>query len=93
MPMTKVKTAKTDKAQKLAKANKAATTQKVVSRRELKYIYPRGMTDPLKRKAYRQKIRNAANKMELAISKLKGEEKRVMKAKLDAHQDKHMRLA
>ena len=87
---TKAKTAKPAQKRKLAKANTAATTQKVVSRRELKYIYPKGMTDTLKRKAYRQKIRNASNKMKLAMTKLKGEEKRTKKIELDKYLAKHL---
>ena len=81
----KAKTVSASSKKKLTKANTAATTQKVVSRRELKYIYPKGMTDTLKRKAFRQKHRDAANKMELAISKLKGQEKKEKKVELDKY--------
>jgi len=66
----------------LATANKATTLQKVVSRRELKYIYPKGMTDPLKRKSFRQKIRNRINRLELQVSKLRGEARKEKKGEL-----------
>ena len=65
-------------------ANTAAVTQKVIVNRVLKYKYPKGCTDTLARKTFRQKTRNALRKMERELSKLHGEEKRTLKEKLDA---------
>jgi len=78
------------KRQKITEANKAATVQKVVTRRELKYQYPKGMTDTLKRKAYRQKVRNTIYKMQRELNKLKGEEKTTKKVELDAFKAQHL---
>ena len=70
--------------EELESANKAAVTQKVIVNRVLKYKYPKGCTDTLSRKTFRQKTRNALRKMERELSKLHGEEKQTAKAKLDA---------
>ena len=90
MPMTSKKTAKPAKAQKLAKANTNTITQKVVIKRKLKYVYPKGMTDTLKRKAYRQKVRNGLRKLERDFGKLKGEEKKAKKIELADFLEKHL---
>ena len=57
---------------KLDKVNEAKVVKEVISKRELKWIYPESVNDPLKRKAFRQKMRNKIRKMEKAIEKLKG---------------------
>jgi len=70
--------------------NKDATTQKVVINRKLKYIYPKGCIDTLKRKAYRQQVRNKIRGMEAEISKLRGEDRRILKAKLEEYAKEHL---
>lgn len=88
--MTPKKTAKPVKKQKLAKANTNTITQKVVIKRKLKYVYPKGMTDTLKRKAFRQQIRNGLRKLERDFAKLKGEEKKAKKIELADFLEKHL---
>jgi len=88
--MTSKKTAKPAKAQKLAKANTNTITQKVVIKRKLKYVYPKGMTNTLKRKAFRQQIRNGLRKLERDFAKLKGQEKKAKKVELGAFLEKHL---
>lgn len=87
---TKKVVKKPTKKAKITEANKAATVQKVVVKRELKYQYPKGMVDTLARKSYRQKVRNTIRKMSRQIAKLKGEEKAALKQELEAYQAKHL---
>lgn len=71
----------------LEETNKAVTTQKVITHRELKYKYPKGCIDTVARKSFRQKVRNSIRRMEREIKKLKGEEKTVLKEKLNAYKE------
>lgn len=66
----------------LNNANKAATTQKVIVNRALKYRYPKGCTNTLARKTFRQKVRNALRKMERELDKLRGDDRRTQKEKI-----------
>ena len=68
----------------LEKTSKKVITQKVIIHRELDYIYPKGCTNTVARKAFRQKVRNRIRKMERDIAKLRGEDRRVLKGKLTA---------
>lgn len=77
----------------LEETNKEVVTQKVIINRKLKYIYPKGCTNTLARKAYRQKVRNMITKMESKISKLRGEDRRILKEKLHAYQMEHLTQA
>ena len=65
--------------------NKKAITQKVIVNRELKYIYPKGCIETLKRKAFRQKVRNAIRKMERDLKDLKGKEYKTAESKLQSY--------
>jgi len=66
----------------LDQANKTVTVQKVIMHRVLKYKYPRDCKEVLKRKSFRQKVRNTIRTMERKIATLKGEERRVLKIEL-----------
>lgn len=70
-PIKKVKAATEETP--IAEVNKKVTLQKIVIHRELKYKYPRGMVDPLKRKAHRAKIRNKIKSFAMQIVKLTGD--------------------
>lgn len=79
------KTAKVAKSAKPTKAQKKALDTKnvkdtvkmtVESQREIKYNYPDDVTDQLERKAWRQKVRNKLNRLELNASKASGKEKK-----------------
>ena len=76
------------KKQNLEKVNKEAAKQKVVMRRELKYIYPKGLIEPLARKNFRGTVRDNLRKMESQILKLRGEEKRAKKEEYQAYREK-----
>ncbi len=71
---------------KLDKANKTVQTQKVIVRRELKYVYPKGCTDPLERKAFRRKVRNKIESYQKQIRKLRGDERKAKKAELEKYE-------
>ena len=87
---TKKKVVKPNAKAKLEKTNKKVIIQKVIVHRELKYIYPRGCKDTVLRKAFRQKVRNAIRKMERDIDKLKGEDRRILKAKFAEYQQENL---
>ena len=76
------KPAATTKEAKAEETNKKAITQKVIVNRELKYIYPKGCTDTLLRKAFRQKTRNTLRKLARDISKAEGKEKKDLELKM-----------
>lgn len=54
--------------------NNAKLVEKVISNREVKYIYPEDVIDTLSRKKWRQKVRNTLHKMELVLSRIKDQE-------------------
>ena len=65
----------TAKNKKLDVINKAAVTKQVITNRELKYIYPEGLTDATAegrsdRKKFRQKVRNTIRRMEKQLAPL-----------------------
>lgn len=65
----KVKTPKVDKAKLDTKNTKDTVKQTVKSTRQIKYKYPDGLEDTLKRKAWRQKTRNTLRSLESAVAK------------------------
>jgi len=65
---------------------KKAITQKVIVNKVLKYVYPKGCTNTLDRKAFRQKVRNSLRKMERDLTKLKGDALKEAKEKFQAYQ-------
>lgn len=73
------------KKEELDQTNKAVVTQKVISHRVLKYRYPRDCKEVLKRKAFRQTVRNKIRSLEREINKLKGEDRRNFKTELEAY--------
>lgn len=74
---TKAKKATTAKAKKSTKAKakldtkntKDTVKQTVKSVRNIKYKYPEDIEGPVKRKSWRQKVRNQFKKLELAVAK------------------------
>jgi len=83
--LTKVNTkakAKTDQ------HNDRGIKTKILVNRSLIYIYPEDADDPLKRKAFRQKVRNHIRNLELAIAKSKGKDNKSIKA-LNSYLKKH----
>ena len=75
------KSAKTEK-DAAVDTSKKVLIQKVIVNRELKYIYPKGCTDTLLRKAFRQKVRNTLRKLGRDIDKSEGKDKKALELEL-----------
>lgn len=75
---SKVKTLKATKLEKkkekvvkeITPINKDALMEQVISKREIKYVYPADCTDTLARKQFRQKVRNKIHALENQLFKL-----------------------
>lgn len=92
----KVKTTKTTGTikpikEKVAKAIKEEVktnlVEAVVSKREVKYIYPEDCTDTLSRKKYRQQVRNKLHQLELAMRRIEDKQSKEFKAKQKEYQE------
>lgn len=78
---TKAKKTKKEKVVKeVAEISKNALIEKVVSNREVKYIYPEDVNDTLTRKSWRQKVRNKLNRLETAMLRIKDQNSKEFKA-------------
>lgn len=65
-----------DKTKKKAEAN---LVEEVVTKREVKYIYPEDCEDTLSRKKFRQQVRNKIHQLELAMLRIKDQESKEFK--------------
>lgn len=74
----------------IADTTEKVITQKVIIRRELKYLYPRNCKTPDTRKAYRRKIRDKITKLQAAISKVRGEARTKLRTELTEYKVKHL---
>lgn len=85
----KVKTIKSEglepvkeKASKAIKEEvKVNLIESVISKREVKYIYPEDCQDTLSRKKYRQQVRNKLHQLELAMRRIEDKQSKEFKAK------------
>lgn len=77
--------------EKVAKAIKEEVktnlVEAVVSKREVKYIYPENCTDTLSRKKYRQQVRNKLHQLELAMRRIEDKQSKEFKAKQKEYQE------
>lgn len=64
LPSTKLEKKKSKVAKEVTPVTNTALMEQVVSKREIKYIYPDDCIDTLARKQFRQKVRNKIHKME-----------------------------
>lgn len=64
------------KAQKKVEAN---LVEEVVTKREVKYIYPADCEDTLSRKKFRQQVRNKIHQLELAMLRIEDQESKEFK--------------
>lgn len=55
--------------------------ESVVTKREVKYIYPKDCNDTLSRKKYRQQVRNKLHALELAMHRIENKQSKEFKAK------------
>lgn len=65
-----------DKTKKKVEAN---LVEEVVTKREVKYIYPEDCEDTLSRKKFRQQVRNKIHRLELAMFRIKDQESKEFK--------------
>lgn len=70
-----------------AKAQAVDLIEKVVSNREVKWIYPEDCTGSLERKSWRQKQRNKIHKMERELARIQDQNSKEYKAKLKELKD------
>lgn len=64
------------KAQKKVEAN---LVEEVVTKREVKYIYPADCEDTLSRKKFRQQVRNKIHQLELAMLRIENQDSKEFK--------------
>lgn len=65
-----------------AKAQTVDLIEKVVSNREVKWLYPAEVNDPLSRKSWRQKQRNKIHKLERELTRIGDQNSKEYKAKM-----------
>lgn len=60
---------------------KVNLVEAVISKREVKYIYPENCQDTLSRKKYRQQVRNKLHQLELAMRRIQDKQSKEFKVK------------
>lgn len=70
----------------VAQQQKESILEEVVSKREVKYIYPEDVKDTLSRKTWRQKTRNELHRLELAVSRIKDSNSKEYKKALNEYE-------
>lgn len=84
----KTKTSKKEQVVKEVKEQqKPSIIEKVISNREVKYIYPEDVVDTLARKKWRQQTRNELHRLELAMARIKDTNSKEFKAAAKAYED------
>lgn len=66
---------------------KPSIIEKVISNREVKYVYPADVVDTLARKKWRQQTRNELHRLELAMARIKDQNSKEFKAAAKAYED------
>ena len=77
-PKEEAKETKTIKVKKQAEVN---LVEEVITKREVKYIYPADCQDTLSRKKHRQQVRNQLNRLELEMLRIEDKQSKEFKAK------------
>lgn len=81
----------TDKEKKttksVAKQQKVAIIEEVVSQREVKYIYPEDVVDTLARKKWRQQTRNELHRLEREMHRIQDQNSKEYKTARKAYED------
>ena len=88
---TKAKATTTTKAEEVTKEvtkqQNAAILEKVISTREVKYLYPEDVVDTLARKRWRQQTRNELHKLEREMYRIKDTNSKEYKEALQAYEE------
>lgn len=77
----KPETAKEKVVKKVKKQAKVNLVEEVITKREVKYIYPADCQDTLSRKKHRQQVRNQLNRLELEMLRIEDKQSKEFKAK------------
>lgn len=68
--------------QEVTKQQKVSIAEKVISTRDVKYLYPENIVDQLARKKWRQEVRNKYHKLEREVFKFQDKNSKEYKAAL-----------
>ena len=77
----KPETAKKNVVKKVKKQAEVNLVEEVITKREVKYIYPADCQDTLSRKKHRQQVRNQLNRLELEMLRIEDKQSKEFKAK------------
>lgn len=66
---------------------KPSIIEQVISNREVKYVYPKDVTDTLARKKWRQQTRNELHRLEREMFRIKDQNSKEFKAAAKAYED------
>lgn len=69
------------------KQQKPSIIEKVISNREVKYVYPEDVTDTLARKKWRQQTRNELHRLEREMFRIKDQNSKEYKKAAKAYED------
>ena len=93
---TSKKSQKEQVIKEVEKQQKPSLVEKVISQREVKYIYPEDVNTPLARKKWRQQVRNKLKDLEIKMNRLReGNKKEFEQAKkaFEAYQSSVLKSA
>lgn len=86
-PTPKGKSKKGQVIKEVEKQQKPSIIEKVISNREVKYVYPKDVTDTLARKKWRQQTRNELHRLEREMFRIKDQNSKEYKKAAKAYED------
>lgn len=86
-PTPKGKSKKEQVIKEVEKQQKPSIIEKVISNREVKYVYPEDITDTLARKKWRQQTRNELHRLEREMFRIKDQNSKEYKKAAKAYDD------
>ena len=86
-PTPKGKSKKEQVIKEVEKQQKLSIIEKVISNREVKYVYPKDVTDTLARKKWRQQTRNELHRLEREMFRIKDQNSEEFKKAAKAYED------
>lgn len=84
---TKKTSKKAEVIKDVEKQQKPSIIEKVISNREVKYVYPEDITDTLARKKWRQQTRNELHRLEREMFRIKDQNSKEYKKAAKAYED------
>ena len=84
---TKKTSKKAEVVKDVEKQQKPSIIEKVISNREVKYVYPEDVTDTLARKKWRQQTRNELHRLEREMFRIKDQNSKEYKKAAKAYED------